>query len=678
MLFLGREDWQFQEEKIGCYRRLSIRECARIQTFPDTFHFIYADIKDGYRMIGNAVPPLMAKMLAESIVAALDNKELCYKVVKKEQFNSCVLVGLYKNKDQYANILRNLLYYVRSDNRKGSIFKENCDIVPRYLLLHNKKTAALYELTEDESILVDSTYLSHLGFNVSGQKYLCFKMKDSRPLAIDGCDETQFSGSVNLNKLAPYFTDIKDILKFKQYNAFKLKTNTNMPRFIDLFAGLGGFHFALEELGCECVFASEIKEDLQKLYHINFPDCNIQGDITKIDPAEIPAHEILCAGFPCQPFSQAGKRQGFEDEKERGNLFNNICNILRVHRPRYVILENVSNLKGHDNGNTWKTIYHRLSDPIEEGGLNYEVKNEILSPHQFGLPQHRRRIYIVCENRDFGCLEHFKFPAPNNRPCDITRMIREDDTDYIPLKDDTRNQLHVWQQFIDLCVAHNEPIPSFPIWVMEWGATYEYKKDAPAFQKVNQLNVCLGKLGQRIKGTTIEECLTYLPVYAQTNRSHEFPQWKKKYIQQNREFYNKNKEWLMPWIETIKDFENSHLKMEWNCGPKATPTLRDKIIQFRASGIRVKLATFSPALNLVGTQIPIFPWVKLPATKVKAGEPVDGRYMSRYEAALIQGMRKLKFGDENFQLSTPRSYAALGNAVNVTIVKHIARELLCQ
>lgn len=87
-------------------------------------------------------------------------------------------------------------------------------------------------------------------------------------------------------------------------------------KFIDLFAGLGGFHKALEALGCECAFASELKEYLRKLYLINFPSTQIEGDITKIDSKDIPAHEILCAGFPCQPFSQAGKRQGFDDEKD--------------------------------------------------------------------------------------------------------------------------------------------------------------------------------------------------------------------------------------------------------------------------------------------------------------------------------------------------------------------------
>ena len=127
-------------------------------------------------------------------------------------------------------------------------------------------------------------------------------------------------------------------------------------KFIDLFAGLGGFHLALQRLGHECVFASELRTDLQALYKKNFPQTpRIEGDITKVDLASIPQHDILCAGFPCQPFSQAGYRQGFLDEKGRGNMFNYICEIIRLkedNKPSFLLLENVANLRGHDNGNT--------------------------------------------------------------------------------------------------------------------------------------------------------------------------------------------------------------------------------------------------------------------------------------------------------------------------------------
>lgn len=449
-------------------------------------------------------------------------------------------------------------------------------------------------------------------------------------------------------------------------------------KFIDLFAGLGGFHLALTHLGLrkgdvnfECVFASELKEDLRQLYHINFPETPIHGDLTQFSPKEIPAHDILCAGFPCQPFSQAGNRKGFGDEG-RGNLFFNICDIIREHRPQYVFLENVSNLKGHDNGNTWNTIKLMLEE------LRYDVKAEILSPHSFGIAQHRRRIYIVCRNKDYGDLSYFNFPKPHrNIECDINRIIDVNDTDITPLKTDTKKQLALWQEFINYTVAAGDNIPQFPIWAMEFGATYDFKEIAPAFQTLSQLRGKRGKLGTIIRGKSIADCIASLPIYAQTNRSKVFPKWKIRYIEQNRAFYEKHKSWLDNWLLKVKDFENSHLKLEWNCGNNVNPILNDKIIQFRASGIRVKLPTFSPALNLVGTQIPIFPWVKLPNNYDINGQSQFGRYMTTTEAAAIQGMRELICGykEPNFPLSSTRIYEALGNAVNVTLVKHIAKNL---
>ena len=166
--------------------------------------------------------------------------------------------------------------------------------------------------------------------------------------------------------------------------------------------------------------------------------------------------------------------------------------------------------------------------------------------------------------------------------------------------------------------------------------------------------------------------MAQLPIYAQDIRKkgEKFQDWKIRYIKQNREFYASNKKWIDTWIDNIQDLQNSHMKFEWNCGEKASMTLDDKIIQFRASGIRVKMPTFSPALNLVGTQIPIFPWVHVPDSNLL------GRYMTIKEAAKIQGMENLKFEDENFCISPTRCFEALGNAVNVEIVKKIAERLI--
>ena len=456
--------------------------------------------------------------------------------------------------------------------------------------------------------------------------------------------------------------------------------------FIDLFAGLGGFHLALQQLGCKCVFASELKEDLRKLYQLNFPELDeeyLKGDITLVDVNDIPSHDILCGGFPCQPFSQAGKRLGFQDEG-RGDLFFKICEIIQHHRPRYIFLENVSNLKGHDNGDTWRVIKRELEK------LGYYVPEpEILSPHQFGIPQHRRRIYIVGLRKDLiDSKEPKPFEFPNEKKeknCDITTIIDSSDTDIQPLALKTLQQLKVWQKFLTELKKRNRAIPRFPIWAMEFDADYEYEDIAPFKQTKKQLKGHKGKLGWEINGPSKEDCLRQLPIYAQTDTADKFPEWKIRYIRQNREFWTENADWLSSWIEYIKDWDNSHQKLEWNCRGNNDGDLKHKIIQFRASGIRVKLPTFSPALNLVGTQVPILPWIELPKVciPVYSDEELEqygltqddirfGRYLSTKEAAALQGMGKLKFG----HLSRTRIYEALGNAVNVDIVTIIAKKLL--
>lgn len=452
-----------------------------------------------------------------------------------------------------------------------------------------------------------------------------------------------------------------------------MKTNKKKKyTFIDLFAGLGGFHLALQQYAsennceCVCVFASELKEDLRKLYKENYPNSRIEGDITQIEPEEIPPHDILCAGFPCQPFSQAGKQQGFNDEKKRGNLFEYICAIVKYHRPKYIILENVSNLKGHDHGHTWAAINQRLLN------LEYDVPEPaILSPHQFGKPQHRKRIYIVAVDKHQGGIKDFIFPKATNKKCDIRKIIDETETNYIHLKPETRNQLDIWQEFIDKTIEHGNDIPRFPIWAMEFGADYPIDV-APAYMTPDRLIGCHGKLGRIITEGNLSDCLAQLPKYAQTDKSKEFPKWKIRYIEENRKFYNKNKEWLDEWLKKVMRFENSHLKMEWNCGKDKSYKIEDKIVQFRASGIRIKKCDYSPALNLVGTQVPILPWVNLPTVSLKDGEPAKGRYMTIREAARLQGMENLNFG----ALSQGRCFEALGNAINVGIVKMIIKNLL--
>jgi predicted RNA methylase len=172
-------------------------------------------------------------------------------------------------------------------------------------------------------------------------------------------------------------------------------SNNTSLKFIDLFCGIGGFHQALAKLGHKCVFASDIDANCRKAYENNYglkPD----GDITKIKVEHIPNFDILCGGFPCQPFSKAGFQKGFDDD--RGNLFFNICDIVKHHKPKYMILENVRNLASHDNGNTWKVI----RENIQKLGYYTYDKPVLLNVLHFNIPQNRERVVIMCKRMDLG------------------------------------------------------------------------------------------------------------------------------------------------------------------------------------------------------------------------------------------------------------------------------------
>lgn len=181
-------------------------------------------------------------------------------------------------------------------------------------------------------------------------------------------------------------------------------------RFIDLFCGIGGFRLAFERAGCECVFSSDWNEKAQITYEANFGE-KPHGDIHTIAVADIPKHDILCAGFPCQPFSIAGvskklslgKKHGFED-KEQGNLFFSLAEIIEFHQPAAFVLENVKHLVRHDKGRTFQIIHDTLTN-----ALGYHVYHRIIDA-QAVVPQHRERIFLVGfkERRSF---EFPEFPA---------------------------------------------------------------------------------------------------------------------------------------------------------------------------------------------------------------------------------------------------------------------------
>jgi len=174
--------------------------------------------------------------------------------------------------------------------------------------------------------------------------------------------------------------------------------------FIDLFAGIGGFRLAMQRLSGKCVFSSEIDKFAKKTYELNFGEVPF-GDITKINENDIPDHDVLCAGFPCQAFSIAGKRKGFEET--RGTLFFDIARIIKHKRPKAIFLENVKGLRNHGNGVTLKVILETLRED-----LGYFVPEpEIINAKDFGVPQNRERIYIIGFRKDLNITD-FKYPKP--------------------------------------------------------------------------------------------------------------------------------------------------------------------------------------------------------------------------------------------------------------------------
>ena len=390
-------------------------------------------------------------------------------------------------------------------------------------------------------------------------------------------------------------------------------------KFIDLFSGIGGFHQAMAQLGGECVFASEIDAFCNKTYKENYgisSDINIRDVDEKKD---IPPHDVLCAGFPCQAFSKAGKQEGLEDQT-RGTLFFEIVRILKHHHPKYIILENVRNLVSHDKGNTWRIIKETLC----ECGYRLTEKPLILSPHQLGVPQLRERVIILGkyepDNVDKHLEIHFDSLKDKNENSiyDILSECQVEDKYYISQYEE--KVLEAWDEFYK---GIDKKIIGFPI----WSQYFRYKK-AP----------------------------------------EEYPGWKKEFVNKNIALYQENKSFIDRWLKkynNLEDFAPTHRKMEWQAGTSIS-SVWEGVIQFRPSGVRIKAPTCFPALVAM-VQIPIIGRYR--------------RRLTVEEAGLLQSFPnpcRIKEDGTGFLCNEndQQAYKQFGNSVNVKVIQECAKRLM--
>lgn len=419
-------------------------------------------------------------------------------------------------------------------------------------------------------------------------------------------------------------------------------------KFVDLFAGIGGFHVALEKVAkmndydIECVFVSEIDKEAKKTYSTNFNfDESQMINIRELDDvaSEVPDHDFLFAGFPCQTFSNAGKKMGFLDEI-RGTLFFDIVKILKNKKPKYILLENVKHLVNHDNGNTWKTIINTLQNE-----LGYIIPKEplILSPHNFGIPQERQRVFIpgvlrskTNYNKQYLEIKLNQINNKNKKEIKnvyevkksiFKKYLEKNINEKFYLKNNKNGDyligvFNAWEEFLkNIKWKENRTLPV--IWAYEFGKKYNLDS---------------------------------------------FPNWKRKYINDMRELYSLNKQFIDNWIKkyNVNNWNKREQKFEWQAGLDIK-SLKDSFIQLRQSGIRCKRPIKFPTLVAM-VQIPL-----IYDTNIN-----EWRYLTPRETANLQSFPKsFKIHNEiTNSNNTFYSYKQFGNAVNVEIVSYIQEMLL--
>ena len=400
--------------------------------------------------------------------------------------------------------------------------------------------------------------------------------------------------------------------------------------FVDLFAGIGGFHAALSDLGGECVFASEIDPKAAAIYHANW-GVDPLGDITldaNDDVMNVPPCDVLTAGFPCQPFSKSGAQRGMDET--RGTLYWNILKIIQAHHPSMVLLENVRNLAGPRHLHEWQIIIETLR---EEGYVVSDTpavfSPHLLPPDMGGTPQVRERVFICATYVGEAAQTLRPDPPVTNRAIEGWDPQEWSLEKHLPLEDghdiegcslsvSERLWIDAWNEFVEMMweVRDGRRLPGFPLWADAW------------------------------------EPFATLRIPAGT------PKWKADFLEKNAEFYTAHRKpidrWTKKWKVYSDAFPPSRRKLEWQA--QDTPRLWDTVMHLRPSGIRAKRATYVPAL------------VAITQTSIVGSRQ---RRLAVREGARLQGLPdEFSFGDQPDAVS----FKQLGNGVSVGAVRHVLRQ----
>ena len=380
--------------------------------------------------------------------------------------------------------------------------------------------------------------------------------------------------------------------------------------FIDLFCGIGGFHQALDALGTKCILACDIDEKCRMNYEVNYGVKPVK-DIKDINEKMLPDFDILCGGFPCQPFSNGGKKKTFEDK--RGLLFDEIMRIVKEKQPRFLFLENVKHILKVSEGK----VLAYIEQQIDEHG--YVLQRFQMSPHEYGVPQQRERIYFVCVRKDIYNEMPIQLINKDTSVLTVSDILEDRnsiDNKYY-LQGDILNVLEAWDEFIKHVDVGETLSPTILI------------HDA-------------------FKSYTDEEF-------------NGLAAWRKDYMIKNRRILEKYKDFIGPWYTKHKELLSKreiYGKLEWQVGKvKENDSIFNYFMQLRQSGIRVKKEKYFPTLVAI-SQIPIYGREK--------------RYITPRECARLQSFPDTYRIAPNDKVS----YKQFGNSVNVKNVKTVIESTL--